>query len=94
MNTIEYCVSYINEGGIKKGHGVVFAESYAEAAQRLEKYYDNIVDIKLFMNDKSYIYEFEETVDRLWHGLFKIKEFSEWEQPLIDWSDKKQLESF
>lgn len=59
-------------------HGVLFADCYAEAADKLEKYFCNeLVSMKLFANEESSVYIFEDTQEEMWHGLYEV-DFKEW----------------
>lgn len=82
MFFIEYEVTIIDENdnyNEKKCHGVTVADTYAEAVENIEKYYDNIEFINmLFMNEESTVYEFEGTKDETFHGYYKIKKFNKW----------------
>ena len=59
-------------------HGVLFAENYVEATEKVDKYFgENLISMKLFANEESPVYIFENTKQELWHGLYEV-DFKEW----------------
>lgn len=75
MYPVEYEVMVWNddEGKSEILHGITFGESYTDAMSNIEKYYGNeIIDIRLFMNEENTIYEFERSQEENDHGLLKV----------------------
>lgn len=75
MYPVEYEAMIWNdvEGKRETVHGITFGESYTDAMSNIEKYYgDEIIDIKMFMNEENTIYEFERSQEKNDHGLFKV----------------------
>lgn len=75
MYPVEYEAMVWNEDEDKSEilHGITFGESYTNAMSNIEKYYgDEIISIKMFMNEENFIYEFEKTTDEDDHGWFKV----------------------
>ncbi len=59
-------------------HGVLFANCYADAADKLDSYFKTeLVSMKIFANEESPVYIFEDTQEELWHGLYEV-DFKEW----------------
>ena len=59
-------------------HGVLFADCYADAADKLDSYFKTeLVSMKIFANEESPVYIFEDTNEKMWHGLYKVN-FKEW----------------
>ena len=59
-------------------HGVLFADCYADAADKLDSYFKTeLVSMKIFANEESPVYIFEDTQAELWHGLYEV-DFKEW----------------
>ena len=67
-----------SEEGATEEHGVLFAESYAEAADIINRYYkDELVEMRIYENEESPVYVFENTQNEMWHGLYEL-DFKEW----------------
>lgn len=54
------CEAWIDGEGTKKVHGVVYADTFANAMYELERYYGNIENVKLQGVEPCNVYEFEE----------------------------------
>ena len=82
MNFVEYEVKILGESTnyeCQTKHGITVADTYTEAVEKIESYYDEIEEITcLFMNEESSCYEFEETHDEMWHGKYYIN-FKKWQ---------------
>lgn len=62
MCPVEYTMTFIEPGEleIKHLHGITFADTYAEAMEKIEDYYgEGIVDIKIMMLEECSVYDFE-----------------------------------
>lgn len=59
-------------------YGITFANSYVEAMKNIEEYYgESIVDIRLFMNEESSVYELNEAnIFNSSHGMLRIENIS------------------
>ena len=67
------------EGKTEILHGVLFAEDYVEAAKKVEGYFEQeLITMKLFANEESPVYIFEDTQNEAFHGLYKVVDFKEW----------------
>lgn len=76
MSPFEYEVNIYDDfsenGGFEIVHGITFGYTYAEAMENIEKYYgNNIIDVKLFMNEEQSVYELD-TPSEYHDGWFKI----------------------
>lgn len=81
MFPVEYEVEVYNDmnGNMETLHGITFADSYAEAMDKIENFHgDDINMVTITLLEKSTVYEFEDTVDNFSHGMYKINKFSKW----------------
>lgn len=70
--------TYEDQEKIEKVHGVLFANSYGEAADKLASYFQGeLKTMRIFENEESPVYIFEDTQEELWHGLYEV-DFKEW----------------
>lgn len=80
MYPVEYEVTIYDEYSKKENkkeviHGIAFGESYAEAMENIEKYYgEEIVDVKLYMNEEQTVYELDAPSEYHEPGWFVIKD--------------------
>lgn len=54
------CEAWVEQEGMKKFHGVVYADTFTNAMYELEHYYGNIENITLQGLEPSNVYDFEE----------------------------------
>lgn len=62
MYPVEYEINIYDDIDKKERiiHGITFAENFTEAMSNIEEYYGkDIIDIKLFMNEESSVYELD-----------------------------------
>ena len=76
----EFEVKYYDEVNDKVEflHGVLFADCYADAADKLDGYFKTeLISMKIFANEESPVYIFEDTQKEYFHGLYEV-DFKEW----------------
>ena len=67
------------EGKIENRHGITFAESFADAMEKIEHYYGNELNtVAVTLLEECSIYEFESTKSDFSHGVYRIDAFSKW----------------
>lgn len=79
----EYEVKVWNsdEEKIETVHGVTFGVSFTEAMESIEDYYgEDLCSVTIILLEESEVYEFEDTQSQYRHGLYKINDFSKWEE--------------
>lgn len=78
MYPIEYEVQIYDEFSEKENkyeiiHGVTFGNTYTEAMENIESYYgDDIINVKLYMNEEHSVYEIDPSPEYHAPGWFKI----------------------
>ena len=78
MYPVEYEVQIYDEFSSKENkyeiiHGITFGNTYAEAMENIEEYYRNqIIDVKLYMNEEQTVYELDPSSEYHEYGWFKI----------------------
>jgi len=80
MYPVEYEADVYNDmnGNMETLHGVTFADSYAEAMNKIENFYgDNLDKVTITLLEENSVYEFEQTVNNYsFHGMYKIDKIS------------------
>ena len=80
MYPVEYSAKVYDdiEHKVDQVYGITFADSYAEAMEKIEKYYGSaIIDIRLFMQEESPIYELNQaSIFSPLHGMLRIENIS------------------
>ena len=79
----EYEVEVWNsdEKKIETVHGVTFGDTFTEAMEKIEGYYgEDLCSVTIFLLEESEVYEFENTQKQSLQGLYKINNFSKWEE--------------
>lgn len=80
MYPVEYSAKVYDdiEYKVNQVYGITFADSYAEAMEKIEKYYgDTIIDIRLFMQEENSIYELNQaSIFDPSHGMLRIENIS------------------
>lgn len=80
MYPVEYSAMVYDEMeyNTEQVYGITFANSYAEAMEKIEKYYGNtIIDIRLFMQEENSVYELNQaSIFSPSHGMLRIENIS------------------
>lgn len=80
MYPVEYSAMVYDEMqyNTEQVYGITFADSYAEAMEKIEKYYgDTIIDIRLFMQEENSVYELNQaSIFSPSHGMLRIENIS------------------
>lgn len=83
MYPVEYSATVYDvynkmECNTEQVYGITFANTYTEAMENIEGYYgDSIIDIRLFMQEESSVYELNQaSIFSPSHGMLRIENIS------------------